>query len=91
MENLLGTQLRRFFVQLRFFEQLPDLQMAQPHEVNTSIAARRNGARGDYGVNMARNLHDSRAYNYVVCEKPVFRLTRYGPPKPVSPVPHPKL
>ena len=64
--------------------------MAQPHEVNASIAARGNGARRDYGVDMAGNLHDSRAYNYVVREKPALRLTRYGLTKPLSPVPHPK-
>ena len=58
MEHLLGPQLCRLFIQLRFFKQLPNLEMAQPHEVNASITTRRNGARSDYRVDMAGNLHN---------------------------------
>ena len=77
MEHLLGAQLGRFFIELRFFKQLPNLKMAQPHEVNASVTARRYRARRNYRVDMARNLHDDGAYNCVDLEKPALRPKHY--------------
>ena len=59
VKHLLRAEFRCLLVKLRFFEQLPDLQMAEPHQVDTPVGARRDGAGGYYGVDMAGDLHDA--------------------------------
>ena len=49
--------------------------MVQAQKVNSAIRTLRNRAWGDDGVYMAGNLHDGRAYNGVMREKP-------APPRP---------
>ena len=51
--------------------------MAQTHQVDASISARGNLARGDYRVDMAGYLHNGRAYKEVVGEKPAKLLISY--------------
>jgi hypothetical protein len=44
--------------------------MVQAQKVNSAIRTLRNRAWGDNGVYMAGNLHDGRAYNGIMREKP---------------------